>query len=130
MNLIFFIFVVITIFLEICAQYLFKISYKKPNLDSSINKYVPTFLNGILKNNKNLVILLGVILYALTGFFVYKLLAFSHLGTINIILHLMNFIILFLIGYFLFEEKLTNLKIFAIILCLLSIIIFMIDGYN
>tara|TARA_B100001093_G_scaffold517946_1_gene601092 strand:- start:1058 stop:1450 length:393 start_codon:yes stop_codon:yes gene_type:complete len=130
MNLFFPIFTFITIFFEITAQYLFKISYKKPDIDNIFNRTINLFINNILHNKKHNIIIIGIIFYAITGFFVYKLLAFGHLGIINIVWHLIHFIALFFVGYFLLGEKLNIKKIIAISLGLISIILFMSDGFH
>lgn len=130
MNLLFPLFTFITIFFEIAGQYLFKISYKKPTVDNVINRNVISFFNGDLNNNRNLIILIGMLSYAITGFFVYKLLAFGHLGIINIVWHLIHFIALFFVGYFLFGEQLNLKKIIAIGLGFISIVMFMSDNFH
>ena len=130
MNILFFIFTFMTIIFEICGQYLFKVSYKKPSIDNVLNKNILYFIDKVLYNNKTAIVLIGMILYAITGFFVYKLLAFGHLGIINIVWHLIHFIALFFVGYFLFGEKLNLKKIIAIGLALVSIILFMSDGFH
>ncbi len=130
MNILFFIFTFMTIIFEICGQYLFKVSYKKPAIDNVLNKNILYFIDKVLYNNKTAIVLIGMILYAITGFFVYKLLAFGHLGIINIVWHLIHFIALFFVGYFLFGEKLNLKKIIAIGLALVSIVMFMSDGFH
>ena len=130
MNLLFFIFTLMTIIFEISAQYLFKISYKKPTVDNIFNRNILSFIDKVLNNNKILIVLIGMVLYAITGFFAYKLLAFGHLGIINIVWHLIHFIVLFSIGYFLFGEKLNLKKIIAIGFGVISILMFMSDGFH
>ena len=127
MKILFFLFTIITIIFEITGQYLFKISYKKTEVKNPINSFFDYIITNYLKNNKNLIVFLGIICYCFTGFFVYKLLNFGHLGVINVIWHLIHFIALFLVGYFLLGEKLTTKKIIASIIGMISILIFMTD---
>tara|TARA_Y100000389_G_C17398756_1_gene484096 strand:- start:283 stop:675 length:393 start_codon:yes stop_codon:yes gene_type:complete len=130
MNLLFFIFTFITIIFEIAGQYLFKLSYETYNNDNLFNKYIVKIIKNYFNNNKNIFIILGVLFYSITGYFVYKLLAFGHIGIINIIWHLMHFIALFLVGYFFFGETLNKKKIVALIFAIISIVLFMIDGLH
>ena len=113
MNFIFYLYIIITIISEISAQYLFKISYKPIN-KSLIKYYLP----------------LGILLYAITGIFSYKLLEFGHLGIINIIWHLFHFIGLFIVSIFVLKEKFTFKQIIASILGLISLAIFMTEGIH
>jgi hypothetical protein len=56
-----------------------------------------------------------------------------HYGNIlilNIIWHLIYFILLFLMGYFIFQEKINFEKIIALILGFISLFIFMIYGID
>ena len=110
MNLFFILYLSLSIFFEICAQYIYKLVH--------LNK---------IKTNKMYYLLLGVVFYAFTGFFAFKILKFAELGVINIIWHLFHFLILFLIGYFFLNEKLSIKKIIASIIGLISLLIFMTD---
>ena len=115
----FYLFLFFCIFFEISAQYLFKLIYKKKlNID-----YIPYINNEIF-------ILIGIILYALTGYFVFKILKYGELGVINIIWHLFHFFSLFLIGYFALGEKLTFNRKIGSLFGIIALIIFMIDGHH
>tara|TARA_Y100000816_G_C26100744_1_gene583283 strand:- start:2024 stop:2371 length:348 start_codon:yes stop_codon:yes gene_type:complete len=109
-NLYLFLFIILTIIFEISAQYLFKLKYTKKNLPFYL---VPT----------------GIVLYAISGYFAYKLLKYGELGVINIIWHLFHFTALFFVGYFFLNEKLSKKKILASILGIISLFIFMTDEH-
>ena len=72
-------------------------------------------------------VLLGVVFYAFTGFFAFKILKFAELGIINIIWHLFHFLILFIIGYLFLNEKLSIRKIIASTIGIISLMLFMTD---
>ncbi len=110
MNLLFYIFVLLSIISEVLAQYLFKISHKSK-----------LALNYIV---------VGIILYAFTGFFVFNLLKYQNLGVANVIWHLFHFLLLFLVGYFFLGEKLTKNQIIASIFGIASLFLFMTERYN
>jgi drug/metabolite transporter (DMT)-like permease len=112
-NYLFFIFIFFIIFCEITAQYLFKKSF--------ITKQSQEF---------NLFLIVGIILYSIIGFFVFKILDYGEIIIVNIIWHLLHFIILFLIGYFVFKEKLSFKKIIASIIGMIAIIIFLFDNHH
>ena len=65
MNTLFYIFVLFSIISEVTAQYLFKLIHKN--------------LKNLENYKKNLYLILGIILYALTGFCAFKLLEFTML---------------------------------------------------
>jgi len=115
MNYLFYIFTLFAILSEVFAQYLFK----KIHL-SNIKNYTFNY-------NKKLFFIIGIILYAFTGFFAYKLLHYKEIIIVNIIWHIFHFIILFLIGYFIFNEKLNFKKIIATIFGIICIFIFISD---
>ena len=110
MNLLFYIFVLLSTISEVFAQYLFKISYK--------HKFA------------NYYIVFGIILYSFTGFFVFNLLKYQHLGVANVIWHLFHFFLLFLLGDFFFGEKLTKKQIIGTIFGILSLFLFMSEGHH
>jgi len=109
MNPLFYIFIFLSIISEVSAQTLFKLSHNKKNYNFAS---------------------LGIILYAFTGFFVFYLLKYAHLGVANVIWHMFHFLLLFLIGYFFFNEKLTKKQIIASILAIISLYLFMSDGHH
>ena len=110
-DYLFFIFIFLIIFCEITAQYLFKKSL-------------------ITKKEFNLFLIVGIILDCIIGFFVFKILDYGEIIIVNIIWHLLHFIILFLIGYFVFKEKLSFKKIIASIIGMIAIIIFLFDNHH
>tara|TARA_B100000424_G_C22871702_1_gene464175 strand:+ start:643 stop:975 length:333 start_codon:yes stop_codon:yes gene_type:complete len=110
MNLLFYSFVLLSTFSELFAQYLFKISHKT--------------------KLANYYIIFGIILYALTGFFVFNLLKYAHLGVANVIWHLFHFLLLFLVGYFFLGEKLTKKQIIASFFGVLSLFLFMTEHHH
>ena len=107
MNLLFYFFIILSILSEVYAQYLFKIAHNNKKY-----KFVP----------------LGIILYAFTGFFAFKLLKYTHLVIANIIWHILHFILLFFVGFYFLNEKLTQQQIIATIFGIISLFLFMIDG--
>ena len=94
---------------EISAQVLFKKSY-------SVDK------------NKRLILMIGILLYSISGFFASKLLAYGSMGMVNVVWHMFHFILLFIVGHFVFGEKYTNKQLFACILGMTSIYLFMLEG--
>ena len=110
-DYLFFVFIFLIIFCEISAQYLFKKSL-------------------ITKKEFNLFVIIGIILYCIIGFLVFKILNYGEIIIINIIWHLLHFIILFLIGYFIFKEKLSLKKVIASIIGMIAIFIFLSDNHH
>ena len=99
----------ITLF-SICSQYLFKKIQKKE-----------------LPYNY---LIFGVLMYALLGFVIYKLLHYGNILILNIIWHLIYFILLFLMGYFIFQEKFNIQKLVALLFGVISLSIFMMYGID
>ena len=104
MNRLFYIYVFPTIAFEILAQYLFKKSYTQMD-----------------KSNNNIIIGLGLLFYSLSGYFAYKILKYGSLGVVNVVWHVIHFIALFIIGYYIFNERLTRKQVLAITLGLTSL---------
>jgi drug/metabolite transporter (DMT)-like permease len=75
-------------------------------------------------------LIFGLVMYALLGFSIYKLLHYGNILILNIIWHLIYFILLFLMGYFIFQEKINFQKIVALLLGVISLSIFMIYGID
>ena len=121
----FYIFLFFSILFEISAQYLYKLVYNKKNLSVDFG-FGPIFSNI----NKNNYVLLGVIFYALTGYFAFKILKYGELGVINIIWHLFHFFSLFFIGYFALGERLSFNKKIGCLFGIIAIIFFMFDGHH
>jgi drug/metabolite transporter (DMT)-like permease len=101
-------YVFLIIFFEVSAQYLYKLSYLK-----------------LYKDKKNIFLIIGLIFYTIVGFLAYKLLSYGDLGIVNLIWHLMHFIILFLIGFYLLNEKLTYKKLIGLIFAFIALYLFM-----
>ena len=102
-------------FFSIFSQYLFK------DIDIDTTRV----------SNKNYLYLgLGLLMYTLTGYFIYKLLPYGNLLILNVIWHIVYFFVLFLVGYLLFKEKITFTKMIALILGIICLIIFMFEGVH
>ena len=109
-------------FFSIVSQYLFK-QIEKNRLSNNVdlNKFT---------NINNYYLAIGLLMYTLLGFSIYKLLPYGSLVTLNIIWHLVYFIVLFLMGYFIYKEKYTFEKIIALIFGFISLVIFMFYGID
>jgi len=110
----FYLYLLLITFSSITSQYLFKQSYAN--------------INTNVISNTNILIILGLAAYTFTGYCVYKILNYGNLVVLNIIWHLVYFIILFIIGFLIFKEKLNYQKIIALVFGLISLIIFMFYG--
>jgi len=99
-------------FFSIFSQYLFKKIGEK----------------SLSKINSDLYLALGLVMYTLMGYCIYKLLSYGNLLLLNIIWHVIYFVVLFLMGYLLFKEKISFEKIIALIFGFISLLIFMIYG--
>ena len=69
-------------------------------------------------------------MYTLLGFSIYKLLPYGSLIVLNIVWHLVYFIVLFAMGYFIYNEKYNFQKISALIFGFISLVIFMVSGLD
>jgi ABC-type transport system involved in multi-copper enzyme maturation permease subunit len=109
-------------FFSVVSQYLFK-QIEKNRLSNNVdlNKFT---------NINNYYLAIGLLMYTLLGFSIYKLLPYGSLVTLNIIWHLVYFIVLFLMGYFIYKEKYTFEKIIALIFGFISLVIFMFYGID
>jgi hypothetical protein len=110
----FYLYLLLITFSSIASQYIFKKAYANVNANPNANV--------------DALILSGLFQYTFTGYCVYKVLNYGNLLVLNIIWHLVYFIILFIIGFLIFKEKLNYQKIFALVLGLISLIIFMFYG--
>jgi hypothetical protein len=108
----FYLYLLLITFSSIASQYIFKKAYANVNANP----------------NANVLVVVGLLAYTFTGYCVYKVLNYGNLLVLNIIWHLVYFIILFIIGFLIFKEKLNYQKIFALVLGLISLIIFMFYG--
>jgi drug/metabolite transporter (DMT)-like permease len=118
----FYLYLFLITFFSIVSQYLFK-QIEKNRLNSSVdlNKFT---------NINNFYLLIGLLMYTLLGFSIYKLLPYGSLIVLNIIWHLVYFIVLFLMGYFIYKEKYNFEKIIALIFGFISLVIFMVYGID
>ena len=116
----FYMYLLLITFSSITSQYIFKKAYAYKNANANVNANV----------NVNLLILLGLAAYTFTGYCVYKVLDYGNLVVLNIIWHLVYFIILFVIGFLIFKEDLNYQKIVALVFGLISLIIFMSYGVD
>lgn len=98
------------IFFEVCAQVLFKKSINLKKEDISRNFVIS-----------------GIILYALAGFCSYNLLKYHSLIVTNIIWHVLHFLLLFLISYFVFKEKVGSQALIGVLFGIISIGFFITD---
>jgi drug/metabolite transporter (DMT)-like permease len=109
-------------FFSIVSQYLFKqIEKNRANTNVDLNK---------LTNINNSYLVIGLVMYTLLGFSIYKLLPYGSLIVLNIIWHLVYFIVLFLMGYFIYKEKYNFEKVIALIFGFISLVIFMMYGID
>ena len=110
----FYLYLFLITFFSIFSQYLFKVIQK--NINNKDNTY------------NNLYLGLGLVMYTLLGYCIYKLLSYGNILILNIIWHLIYFAVLFLMGYLLFQEKINFQKIVALFFGFISLVIFMIYG--
>lgn len=109
-------------FFSVVSQYLFKQIEKNRAINNvDVNKFT---------NINNIYLGIGLLMYTLLGFSIYKLLPYGSLIVLNIIWHLVYFIVLFLMGYFIYKEKYNFEKVIALIFGFISLVIFMIYGID
>jgi len=119
-DIYFYLYLFLITFFSIVSQYLFKqIEKNRESKNVESNK---------ITNINNLYLGVGILMYALLGFSIYKLLPYGSIIVLNIIWHLVYFIILFIMGYIIYKEKYTFEKIIALIFGFISLTIFMIYG--
>lgn len=119
-DIYFYFYLFLITFFSIVSQYLFKQIEKNRGSNSvEANKFT---------NINNLYLGIGLLMYTLLGFSIYKLLSYGSLIVLNIIWHLVYFIVLFIMGYIIYKEKYTFEKIIALIFGFISLVIFMIYG--
>ena len=119
-DIYFYLYLFLITFFSIVSQYLFKqIEKNRVNSNIELNKFT---------NINNFYLGIGLLMYTLLGFTIYKLLPYGSLIVLNIIWHLVYFIVLFLMGYFIYKEKYNFEKIIALILGFISLVIFMVYG--
>ena len=121
-DIYFYLYLFLITFFSIVSQYLFKqIEKNRLNSNVELNKFT---------NINNFYLLIGLLMYTLLGFSIYKLLPYGSLIVLNIIWHLVYFIVLFLMGYFIYKEKYNFGKIIALIFGFISLVIFMVYGID
>ena len=89
----FYMYLLLITFSSITSQYIFKKAYAYKNANANANANI----------NVNLLIILGLTAYTFTGYCIYKVLDYGNLVVLNIIWHLVYFIILFIIGFLIFK---------------------------
>ena len=121
-DIYFYLYLFLITFFSIVSQYLFKqIEKNRVNNDIESNKFT---------NINNIYLIIGLLMYTLLGFSIYKLLPYGSLIVLNIVWHLVYFIVLFAMGYFIYNEKYNFQKISALILGFISLVIFMVSGLD
>ena len=121
-DIYFFLYLFLITFFSVVSQYLFKqIEKNRENKNVDLTKFT---------NINNLYLGSGLLMYTLLGFSIYKLLPYGSLIVLNIIWHLVYFIVLFIMGYLIYNEKYNFQKIIALILGFISLSIFMISGID
>ena len=111
-DIYFYLYLFLITFFSIVSQYLFK----------QIEK------NGKNGAYNNIYLAIGLTLYTLLGFSIYKLLPYGSLVVLNIVWHLVYFIVLFIMGYLIYNEKYNFQKVIALIFGFISLVIFMVSG--
>ena len=122
-DIYFYLYLFLITFFSVVSQYLFKQIQKNRENNNNIESY--NFINI-----NNLYLGIGLIMYTLLGFYIYKLLSYGSLIVLNIVWHLIYFIILFFVGHFIYKEKYNFQRIVASIFGFISLIIFMVYGIN
>ena len=141
MNPYFYLFTSFTIFFEIIAQTLFKLIHNNNHNNHNNNHNNHNNNHNNHNHNHNQIIkfypyfktyyfYIAIICYTLSGYFAYKMLKYEQLIVVNIIWHIIHFIILFILGIYFFNEKISNKKIVACLFGLISISLFLFDGHN
>ena len=121
-DIYFFWYLFLITFFSLVSQYLFKqIEKNRETKNVDLTKFT---------NINNLYLGFGLLMYTLLGFSIYKLLPYGSLIVLNIIWHLVYFIVLFIMGYLIYNEKYNFQKIIALILGFISLSIFMISGID
>ena len=121
-DIYFFWYLFLITFFSLVSQYLFKqIEKNRETKNVDLTKFT---------NINNLYLGSGLLMYTLLGFSIYKLLPYGSLIVLNIIWHLVYFIVLFIMGYLIYNEKYNFQKIIALILGFISLSIFMISGID
>ena len=121
-DIYFYLYLFFITFFSLVSQYLFKqIEKNRATNNVDVNKFT---------NINNIYLGIGLLMYTLLGFSIYKLLPYGSLIVLNIVWHLVYFIVLFAMGYFIYNEKYNFQKISALIFGFISLVIFMISGLD
>ena len=121
-DIYFYLYLFLITFFSIVSQYLFKqIEKNRENKNVDLSKFT---------NINNFYLGIGLLMYTLLGYSIYKLLPYGSLIVLNIIWHLVYFIVLFIMGYLIYNEKYNVQKIIALILGFISLSIFMVYGID
>ena len=121
-DIYFYLYLFFITFFSVVSQYLFKqIEKNRATNNVDVNKFT---------NINNIYLGIGLLMYTLLGFSIYKLLPYGSLIVLNIVWHLVYFIVLFAMGYFIYNEKYNFQKISALIFGFISLVIFMVSGFD
>ena len=121
-DIYFYLYLFFITFFSVVSQYLFKqIEKNRATNNVDVNKFT---------NINNIYLGIGLLMYTLLGFSIYKLLPYGSLIVLNIVWHLVYFIVLFAMGYFIYNEKYNFQKISALIFGFISLVIFMVSGID
>ena len=121
-DIYFYLYLFFITFFSVVSQYLFKqIEKNRATNIVDVNKFT---------NINNIYLGIGLLMYTLLGFSIYKLLPYGSLIVLNIVWHLVYFIVLFAMGYFIYNEKYNFQKISALIFGFISLVIFMVSGLD
>jgi drug/metabolite transporter (DMT)-like permease len=121
-DIYFYLYLFLITFFSIVTQYLFKqIEKNRETKNVDLSKFT---------NINNFYLGIGLLMYTLLGYSIYKLLPYGSLIVLNIIWHLVYFIVLFIMGYLIYNEKYNVQKIIALILGFISLSIFMVYGID
>jgi drug/metabolite transporter (DMT)-like permease len=99
-------------FTEVAAQYMFK----KYHMQSS---------GSVMGISRAYVVYVGVCLYAITGYLTFRMLERMEMSVVNVMWHVLHFLVLFVVGYLFLGEKVTPRKVVGCILGVLALVVLM-----
>lgn len=130
-SFVYIILIIFSVLLEVTAQFILKLKPGLSNLNNHGNKILIVFYDYLKRINvQEYKIIIGVFLYAVLGFVVSRVINYKQLIVYNIIWHLIHFLVLFLVGIYIFNEKLNTKKIVASALGLSAIGLFLTDHHH
>lgn len=130
-NFVYIILIISSVILEVTAQFILKLKPGLSNLNNPGNKILIVFYDYLKRINvQEYKVIIGVFLYAVLGFVVSRVINYKQLIVYNIIWHLIHFLVLFLVGIYIFNEKLNTKKILASALGLTAIGLFLTDHHH